>query len=189
MLVAAGALLGWTLPRWERHLPEAGLTFDASTAQATLVAIAGGMITLLADIAIRALSPAVNDPTTAVQALDQVEDALLRLAGRPLGPVWLLDKAGRPRVHSPAPQWGDLVSLALDETLLHGSANPQIVRRLHALFDRLLAVTGEDRREPVAERRQALERLAATRLPDPLLRGVATRSDPHGLGGAAPDGG
>ncbi|MEU6114223.1 DUF2254 domain-containing protein [Streptomyces sp. NPDC047117] len=141
---------------------------------------------LLADIAIRALSPAVNDPTTAVQALDQIEDVLLRLANRPLGPAWLLDKHGRPRIHSPAPEWPDLVSLALDETLLYGSANPQIVRRLHALFDRLLAATTDDRgdrRAPITERRQALERLAATCLPDPLLRSVATQPDPHGLGG------
>ncbi|MFC8256890.1 DUF2254 family protein [Streptomyces sp. NPDC057291] len=50
---------------------------------------------LLADIAIRALSPAVNDPTTAVQALDQIEDALLCLSDRPLGPAWLVDRRGR----------------------------------------------------------------------------------------------
>ncbi|MGI5473039.1 DUF2254 family protein [Streptomyces sp. CA-132043] len=146
---------------------------------------------LLADIAIRALSPAVNDPTTAVQALDQIEDVLVRLADRPLGPAWLLDKHGRQRVHSLAPEWPDLISLALDETLLYGSANPQIVRRLHALFDRLLAATTDDRgdrRAPITERRQALERLAATGLPDPLLRSVAAEPDPHGLGGAQPHG-
>ncbi|BCM65063.1 hypothetical protein EASAB2608_00397 [Streptomyces sp. EAS-AB2608] len=45
-LVVGGALLGWGLPRWERHLPAAGLGFEASTAQATLAAIGGGMITL-----------------------------------------------------------------------------------------------------------------------------------------------
>jgi uncharacterized membrane protein len=39
-------------------------------------------IRLLVDIAIRALSPAINDPTTAVQALDQIEDLLLRLGQR-----------------------------------------------------------------------------------------------------------
>ena len=41
-------------------------------------------IHLLSDIAIRALSSAVNDPTTAVQALDQIEDLLLRLGRRRL---------------------------------------------------------------------------------------------------------
>ena len=41
-------------------------------------------IRLLVDIAIKALSPAINDPTTAVQALDQIEDLLLRLGQRHL---------------------------------------------------------------------------------------------------------
>jgi uncharacterized membrane protein len=109
---------------------------------------------LLADISIRALSPAVNDPTTAIQALDQIEDVLLRLSDRPLGPVWLLDKAGRPRVACPAQQWPDLISLALDETILYGSANPQILRRLHALLERLLDTAAGDawRRSPNAVR-------------------------------------
>jgi uncharacterized membrane protein len=138
---------------------------------------------LLADIAIRALSPAINDPTTAIEALDQIEDVLLRLADRAHGPYWLVDEAGRPRVSCPAQHWPDLVSLALDETLLYGSANPQTVRRLHALLDRLLAATAEDRRAPLAERREALHRLAATALPDPLLNAVAARPDPQGLGG------
>ncbi len=42
-------------------------------------------IRLLVDIAIRALSPAVNDPTTAVQALDQIEDLLIRLGAKTIG--------------------------------------------------------------------------------------------------------
>lgn len=58
---------------------------------------------LLADITVRALSPAVNDPTTAVQSLDQIEDALLRLSQRSLGDAWLLDAAGTPGCRTPHP--------------------------------------------------------------------------------------
>ncbi|MFE6361792.1 DUF2254 family protein [Streptomyces sp. NPDC057806] len=137
---------------------------------------------LLADIAIRSLSPAVNDPTTAVQALDQIEEGLLRLAGRPLGPAWLLDRAGRPRVRCPAPQWPDFVSLALDETLLYGCGNPQVVRRLRALLDRVGAEAPKDRAQPLHERRAALDRLTATALPDPLLNRMASHPDSQGLG-------
>lgn len=136
-------------------------------------------VRLLADISVRALSPAVNDPITAAQALDQIEDVLLRLSDRPLGPAWLLDGTGRPRIACPAPRWPDLLSLALDETLLYGSTNPLIVRRLHALLYRLHVAAAEDRKASVAERQQALERLAATALPDPLLNRVATRPDRH----------
>lgn len=138
---------------------------------------------LLVDIAIRALSPAVNDPTTAVQALDQIEDGLLRLAGRRLGPARLVDARGVPRVSFSAPDWPDFVSLALDETLLYGSSNPQIVRRLRALLDHVAAVVPEDRVRPVVDRRDALDRLSGSALPDPLLARVAGRPDPQGLGG------
>ncbi|MGY4917623.1 DUF2254 family protein [Streptomyces sp. 900116325] len=55
---------------------------------------------------VRALSPAVNDPTTTVQALDRIEDGLLRLAGRPLGPTLLLDNAGHPGSRPPAAMGG-----------------------------------------------------------------------------------
>ncbi|MFG3531310.1 DUF2254 domain-containing protein [Streptomyces sp. NPDC047917] len=143
---------------------------------------------LLADIAIRALSPAVNDPTTAVQALDQIEDALLRLAPRPLGDAWLLDGSGTPRVSYPAPDWADFVSLALDETLLYGSSNPQVVRRLRALLERVSAAAPPPRRPELARRTAALERLSATALSDPLLAAVADVPDHQGLGGPAPRG-
>lgn len=143
---------------------------------------------LLADIAIRALSPAVNDPTTAVQALDHIEDALLRLTRRPLGDAWLLDGSGTPRVSYPAPGWADFVSLALDETLLYGSSNPQVVRRLRALLERVTAAAPQSRRPELARRTAALDRLSATALSDPLLSAVADVPDHQGLGGSAPRG-
>lgn len=138
---------------------------------------------LLADIAIRALSPAINDPTTALQALDQIEDGLLRLSHRPLGPAWLLGKDGRPRVVQRSPGWPDFVSLALDETLQYGTSNVQVVRRLRTLFDRLLTAAPEDRKPPLVDRRNALDRLSSAALPDPLLRQVADHPDQQGIGG------
>ncbi|MFJ8849037.1 DUF2254 family protein [Streptomyces sp. NPDC102437] len=141
---------------------------------------------LLADITVRALSPAVNDPTTAVQSLDQIEDALLRLSQRSLGDVWLLDATGTPRVSYPSPGWEDLVSLALDETLMYGSSNPQVVRRLRALLERVAAAAPPPRRAELARRKAALERLSSAALPDPLLSAVAGVPDRQGLGGSAP---
>ncbi|MFB6871850.1 DUF2254 family protein [Streptomyces sp. NPDC056323] len=141
---------------------------------------------LLADITVRALSPAVNDPTTAVQSLDQIEDALLRLSQRSLGDAWLLDAAGTPRVSYPSPGWEDLVSLALDETLMYGSSSPQVVRRLRALLERVAAAAPPPRRAELARRTAALERLSSAALSDPLLSAVADVPDRQGLGGSAP---
>jgi uncharacterized membrane protein len=55
-------------------------------------------IRLLVDIAIKALSPAINDPTTAVQAIDQIEDLLRRLGRHGLDTGCAYDPEGSSRV-------------------------------------------------------------------------------------------
>jgi uncharacterized membrane protein len=60
-------------------------------------------IRLLVDIAIRALSPAVNDPTTAVQAMDQIEDLLQRLGRSELDAGRAYDARGKLRLIFPMP--------------------------------------------------------------------------------------
>ncbi len=72
-------------------------------------------IRLLVDIAIKALSPAINDPTTAVQALDQIEDLLRRLARIELDDGAEADATGALRLVYPMPSWEDYLSLAFDE--------------------------------------------------------------------------
>lgn len=138
---------------------------------------------LLADIAIRALSPAVNDPTTAVQALDQVEDALLKLSGRALGTFGLVDDAEVVRVRCPAPSWSDLVALGLDEILLYGAANPQVARRIRALLQRTAAHAPPDRRPPLLARIALLDRLVRQAAPDEHFEVVSEVADAQGLGG------
>ncbi len=86
------------------------------------------------DIAIKALSPAVNDPTTAVQALDQIEDLLLRLGRRDLDIRAFHDDAGRLRLVVPFPTWDDFLLLALDEIRAYGASSVQVMRRMMALI-------------------------------------------------------
>ncbi len=62
---------------------------------------------LLADISARALSPGVNDPTTATQALDQIELLLRQLGGRRLSPGVGRDRHGTVRLHYPVTIWED----------------------------------------------------------------------------------
>ena len=75
---------------------------------------------LLVDIAIKALSPAVNDPTTAVQALNQIEDLLRRLGARDLEVGQVRDEAGVLRLIFPTPTWEDFVMLALTRSAYMG---------------------------------------------------------------------
>jgi uncharacterized membrane protein len=91
---------------------------------------------LLVDIAIKALSPAVNDPTTAVQTMDQSEDLLRRLGSRRLEVGQGQDETGALRVMVPTPTWEDFLSLAFDEIRCYGTTSLQVMRRLRtALYD------------------------------------------------------
>ena len=103
-------------------------------------------IRLLVDIAIRALSPAVNDPTTAVQALDQIEDLLTRLGQRDLDIGAYRDEKGDLRLVVPFPAWEDLVRLALDEICFCGATSVQVMRRMNALLGDLIPHVPEERR-------------------------------------------
>ena len=139
-------------------------------------------IRMLVDIAIRALSPAVNDPSSAVQALDQLDDILQRLAERSLGDGRLLDGSGRVLVRFTAPQWDAFLSLAVDEITLYGAGSIQVARRLRALFDDLLASVPECRRPAVAARSATLARVVRRALPDEAQAAEAMQPDHQGIG-------
>ena len=108
-------------------------------------------IRLLVDIAIRALSPAVNDPTTAVQALDQIEDLLRRLGRRQLDAGHARDSDGTIRVTFPVPTWHDYLALSFDEIRQFGANSVQVGRRLRA------ALVGLSETIAVRERRAAVQ--------------------------------
>ena len=113
-------------------------------------------IRILVDIAIKALSPAINDPTTAVQALDQVEDLLLRLGRVDLAAGRVRDGRGRLRLVFPVPSWEDFLVLAFDEIRYCGANSIQVMRRMRALL--------QDLKEHVPpERRPALRALPEAR--------------------------
>lgn len=107
-------------------------------------------IRLLVDIAIKALSPAINDPTTAVQAIDQIEDLLRRLGGRDLDAGYARDADSVLRLIFPMPTWEDYLALAFDEIRQYGADSVQVMRRLRsALVGLADSVTANTRIEAV----------------------------------------
>jgi uncharacterized membrane protein len=107
-------------------------------------------IRLLVDIAIKALSPAINDPTTAVQAIDQIEDLLRRLGGHDLDAGYGYDADGVLRLIFPMPTWEDYLVLAFDEIRHYGAGSVQVMRRLKsALLGLADSVTADTRIEAV----------------------------------------
>jgi uncharacterized membrane protein len=139
-------------------------------------------IRLLVDIAIKALSPAVNDPTTAVQALDQVEDLLLRLGSRHLEIGKYRDRDGKLRLIVPFPTWDDLLLLAFDEIRSYGATSVQVMRRMNAVVNDLIGVVPEDRRPALRHWDVRLKTTIAHSFPDHEDRQEASKEDRQGLG-------
>ena len=98
-------------------------------------------IRIIVDAAIRALSAAVNDPTTAVQGLDALEVLMREAAGRDLDAAYLTDVGGTIRLVWRSPSWEQLTGLAFNEIRSFGAGHIQVVRRLRAVLEDLIAST------------------------------------------------
>jgi len=140
---------------------------------------------ILVDIAIKALSKAINDPTTAVLAIDQLH-RLLRSAGtRNLRTDQILDRAGNLRVIFRTPNWEDFVHLAFSEIRFYGAENMQIARRLRAMTVNLTDTLPAQRHSALCKELELLDR-AIERLyilPEDLK--LARIPDSQGLGGSS----
>jgi len=138
-------------------------------------------IRMLVDVAIKALSPAVNDPTTAVQSLDRIEDLLRYAAPKDLSVGTVTDSHGAVRFVYPTPTWDDLVELALDEIRAFGAGQYQVARRLRALLDALIADVPENRRPPLLEQGTLLDDAVSSKIPQ-SQRADALVPDRQGIG-------
>lgn len=106
----------------------------------------------LVDIAERALSPGINDPSTASQCLDQLHDLLRALATAPYPREITRDEHGHPRLVTPQVRWADHVGLVFDEMRLWGAGSLQVRAKLQQMVDDLLDVAPPERREPLLDR-------------------------------------
>ncbi len=120
---------------------------------------------LLADIAMRALSPAVNDPATAVQVLDTTESLLQALVSRDLDVAQVTDNTGTVRVVLALPSWDDYLRTALDDLIESASQSPMVLLRAQALLTTLLNTAPPARQPPITRRLQRAEQLGAANFP------------------------
>jgi uncharacterized membrane protein len=140
---------------------------------------------VIVDIAIKALSKAINDPTTAVLAIDQLHRLLRATGRRHLHDEVIGGDRGEMRVIFRTASWDHFVHLACREIRLYGAENFQVARRLRAMLENLVVVLPEARRPALREELQlldlTLERLDL--LPQDLK--LARVPDLQGLGGSA----
>ena len=120
---------------------------------------------LLADIAMRALSPAVNDPATAAQVLDTIESLLQALVSRDLDVADVADSAGTVRVVLVLPCWDDYLRTALDDLIESASGSPMVLLRARVLLTTLLNAAPPARQPPITRRLQRTEQLGAGNFP------------------------
>jgi uncharacterized membrane protein len=138
---------------------------------------------IVVDIALKALSPAINDPTTAVLAIDQLHRMLRKVGNRHLRTDQILNKSGQLRVFFRTPKWEDFVHLSFSEIRAYGSNNLQIVRRLRAMIENLIQTLPAHRHGTLLGELDLLDREIARNFIYPEDLALAHIADPQGLGG------
>jgi uncharacterized membrane protein len=140
---------------------------------------------IIVDIASKALSPAINDPTTGVLAVDQLHHLLSLVGSRQLDTGVVRDASGEVRLAYRTPDWEDFVTLASTELRIYGATNPQVTRRLRAMYDQLLRVAPAERAEALRREVALLARTLEGAWPSPPDRAIAGASDLQGFGSRA----
>jgi uncharacterized membrane protein len=108
----------------------------------------------LVEVAVRALSPGINDPFTAIACLDQLGATLSTMATRSIPSGYYYDDEGQLRLISKVVTFGGVVNAAFDQIRQHGKSDVAVMIRLLETLTVILTRTTS------AEQRQALTRQA-----------------------------
>ena len=137
---------------------------------------------IVVDIASKALSPAINDPTTGVLAVDQLHHLLQLVAGRQLDTGVVRDGSGAVRLLYRTPDWEDFVTLAATEPRIYGATNPQVTRRRRAMYGQWLRAVPAERAAALRQEVSLLEATIEAAWVHPADRIMAGRADLQGFG-------
>jgi uncharacterized membrane protein len=139
---------------------------------------------ILGDIAIKALSPAINDPTTAVLAIDQLHRLLRRVGLRHVRGEEICDVDGAPRLIFKTPNWEDFVHLTCIEIRHYGAGSVQIMRRMRSMLENLIQTLPQRRHAELRKQLKLLDRSIEAHYTFPEDIAIASIPDPQGLGGS-----
>jgi uncharacterized membrane protein len=120
----------------------------------------------LVDIAERALSPGVNDPTTAVQVIDQLHDLLRDILFREFPTGTHTDAEGSVRLVVPIASWVDFLKLGVEEIRHYGADSLQVSRRLRTMLEDLISVAPPQYRPALGHELYLLHEVARQHFPD-----------------------
>ncbi|TDY21380.1 putative membrane protein [Paraburkholderia sp. BL6665CI2N2] len=161
------------------------LTFVAFGSERTMEQDPMFAFRILVDIALKALSAAINDPTTAVLAIDQLHRLLRMVGKRSLRVEEIEDRSGRVRVILRTPNWEDFVHISFREIRQYGAGSIQIARRLRAAIENLIQSLPAHRHDALRVELTLIDRAITTTHPFPEDLALARIPDSQGLGGSA----
>jgi uncharacterized membrane protein len=146
-------------------------------------------IRILVDIADKALSAAINDPTTAVQVINYIGDSLRMIGTADISASRFTGAtAGRQGVVIPVRSWVDYLALATTEIREYGASSIQVMRRMRAMLEELLEEVPEIRRAAVRDELARLHTTVERSFADSVDLDRARTADSQGMGGATPSG-
>jgi uncharacterized membrane protein len=132
----------------------------------------------LTDIAVKALSPAINDPVTAAHAVGHIADLLVKLTGRRLGGTLHEDTDGVGRAIVPDRDLGYYLELACGPIRRYGRDEPiALTALLRMLRDVAVAARDDDQRQEVARQSTLVVAETSTSLAEHDQRQVADMAD------------
>jgi uncharacterized membrane protein len=144
-------------------------------------------IRIIVDIAIKALSAAINDPTTAVQAIDHLEPVLRRLGSTALQQELIFhDRHNVARLHIRGRTWEDYLALGTTEIREYGCGAVQVTRRLRAMLDGLQETVLPENRAAVESEISRLRGSLAAGFSGSVDIDLASVSDRQGIGSPHP---
>ena len=124
----------------------------------------------IVDIAMKALSPGINDTTTAVMCIDYLAAILVRLANRRFASPYCLDQ-GKLRIITRAQSFEGLLAEAFDQIRQNGAGNVAIMERMLGALHTIAGQTADPgRRRAVGERMQWIAELAERTIGSPYDR-------------------
>jgi uncharacterized membrane protein len=151
--VVAGTPIAWAWPRVPDQPPPTPALLAEAVADAVQVGFERTMVQdvlfglrRLVDIANRALSPAVNDPYTAIQAVHHLSVLLCLLVRRRLGDWLCRDRQGALRVAVPLPDFAEYLRRSTAQIRRFGAAEPAVTRALIQLLNDVGTSTASDER-------------------------------------------
>lgn len=181
--VAAGTTLFRTFGDKSGPTAKALCQSVALGAERTLEQDPAFVFRIIVDIASKALSPAINDPTTAVLAIDQLHYLLRSVGSRHLDQGLAHDGSGTLRLLYRTPGWEDYVYLAVTEIRHFGGTSIQVARRLRAMLENLAEVLPPARSVLLRDELALLHRSTGRFFQDPEDQALSQISDLQGVGG------